>query len=136
MSPACEPWRMTSRSVPAWRRAEAIPRWPKRSSNALTWHCAVPLDAIQATVDEGQVTLTGAVTWAFQKAAAELAVQQLPGVKSVTNNIIVKPQASVEDVKATDRAGVPGQRGHRRAERPRGNPRRRRRPDGHRPFGK
>jgi osmotically-inducible protein OsmY len=60
----------------------------------------VPSDAIQASVAEGQVTLTGAVTWAFQKAAAEQAVQWLPGVKSVANNIVVKPQASVEDVKA------------------------------------
>jgi osmotically-inducible protein OsmY len=68
--------------------------------NSIARHCAVSPDAIQATVDEGRVALTGAVTWAFQKAAAERAVQQLPGVKSVTSDIIVKPQASVEDVKA------------------------------------
>ena len=68
--------------------------------NALRCHSAVPLDAIQASVTEGQVTLTGAVTWAFQKAAAEQAVQWLPGVKSVANLIVVKPQANVEDVKA------------------------------------
>jgi osmotically-inducible protein OsmY len=60
----------------------------------------LPLDAIQATIDAGRVVLTGAVTWASQRSAAELAVQQLPGVRSVTNEIIVKPQASVEDVKA------------------------------------
>ena len=68
--------------------------------NAIVVRCAVPQDAIQATVDDGQVVLNGAVTWVFQKAAAERAVQQLPGVKRVTNHIVVKPQASVEDVKA------------------------------------
>ena len=68
--------------------------------NALRWHSAVPFDAIQACLTEGRVTLTGAVTWAFQKAAAEHAVQWLPGITGVTNNIVVKPQASVEDVKA------------------------------------
>ena len=68
--------------------------------NSIVWHCAVPQDAIQATVDDGEVVLTGAVTWAFQKAEAERAVQQLTGVRSVTNHIVVKPQASVEDVKA------------------------------------
>jgi len=81
----------THRSDPAL--AEAV-------LNSLTWHCAVPQDAIQVTVHEGQVTLTGSVTWALQKAAAEQAVQWLPGVRGVTNHIVVKPQASVEDVKA------------------------------------
>jgi osmotically-inducible protein OsmY len=67
--------------------------------NAIVWRCAVPQEAIQATVDAGEVVLTGAVTWAFQKAAAERAVQHLPGVASVTNHIVVKPQASIEEVK-------------------------------------
>ena len=68
--------------------------------NSIVWHCAVPQDAIQATVEDGEVVLTGAVTWAFQKAATEQAVQQVPGVKRVVSHIVVKPQASVEDVKA------------------------------------
>jgi osmotically-inducible protein OsmY len=68
--------------------------------SALRRHSAVPPDAIQASVTGGQVTLTGTVTWALQKASAEQAVQWLPGVNGVTNNIVVKPQASVEDVKA------------------------------------
>jgi osmotically-inducible protein OsmY len=67
-------------------------------ADALGQRGDLPLDAIQATIDAGRVVLTGAVTWESQRAAAELAVQ-LPGVRSVTNEIIVKPQASVEDVK-------------------------------------
>jgi osmotically-inducible protein OsmY len=69
-------------------------------ADALKQRVDLPLDAIQATIGAGRVLLTGAVTWGSQRAAAELTVQQLPGVRSVTNEIIVKPQASVEDVKA------------------------------------
>jgi len=73
--------------------------------NALRFQSALPLDAIQATVTEGRVALSGAVTWEFQKTAAERAVQRLHGVKSVTNDIVVKPQANVDDVKSRiDRA--------------------------------
>jgi osmotically-inducible protein OsmY len=67
--------------------------------NSIVRHCAVPPEAIQATIDDGEVALTGAVTWAFQKTAVEQAVQQVPGVKRVISHIVVKPQASVEDVK-------------------------------------
>jgi osmotically-inducible protein OsmY len=81
----------TRRSDPAL--AEAV-------VNALSWHSALLVDAIQATVTEGRVGLTGEVTWDFQRTAAERAVRQLHGVKSVTNDIIVKSQASVEDVKS------------------------------------
>jgi osmotically-inducible protein OsmY len=69
-------------------------------ADALRRRADLPLDGIQATIDAGRVVLTGAVTWESQRAAAELAVQQLPGVRRITNEIIVKPQASVEDVKA------------------------------------
>ncbi|MEO8260599.1 MAG: BON domain-containing protein [Acidobacteriota bacterium] len=68
--------------------------------NSIVWRCPVPQEAIQATVDDGEVVLSGAVTWPFQKIAAERAVQQLSGVKGIANHIVVKPRADVEDVKA------------------------------------
>jgi osmotically-inducible protein OsmY len=67
--------------------------------NALNWDAAVPKDAVQATVDHGYVTLTGAVTWQFQRQAAEAAIRHLYGVKSVQNSIAVKPHISAGDVK-------------------------------------
>src|SRR6185295_4103836 len=33
--------------------------------NSIVRHCAVPPEAIQATIDDGEVVLTGAVTWPF-----------------------------------------------------------------------
>jgi osmotically-inducible protein OsmY len=69
-------------------------------ANALRWHSALTPEAVQATVDQGWVVLSGAVTWQFQKTAAERAVQELHGVKGVTNGIIVQPKACAGDVKA------------------------------------
>ena len=67
--------------------------------NALSWDAAVPKDAVQATVDHGHVTLTGSVTWHFQRQAAEAALRHLYGIKSVQNSITVKPPISAVDVK-------------------------------------
>jgi osmotically-inducible protein OsmY len=69
-------------------------------ANTLLWDSAVPLDAIQATVDDGWVTLTGTVFSQFQKAAAERAIRHLYGLKGVTNSIRIKPGINVTDVKA------------------------------------
>jgi len=68
--------------------------------NALKWDAAVPKDAVQATVEHGHVTLTGSMTWHFQRQAAEAALRHLYGIKSVVNSIFVKPPISAVDVKA------------------------------------
>ena len=45
------------------------------------------------------MTLTGQVTWNFQRNAAFDAVRYLAGVKGVTNDITVKPSVKAADVK-------------------------------------
>ena len=67
-------------------------------ANALGWHVWVPTD-VKATVQNGWVTLTGQVTWNFQRTSAFDAVRYLAGVKGVTNDITVKPSVKVADVK-------------------------------------
>ena len=57
---------------------------------ALGWHVWVP-SSVQATVEDGWVTLTGSVKWGFERDAAENAVRYLSGVKGVSNNIVLKP---------------------------------------------
>jgi osmotically-inducible protein OsmY len=69
-------------------------------ANALSWDCAVPRDTVKATVRDGWVTLTGDVTWQFQRMAAEAALRHLFGIKGVVNSITVKPHVRVADVKA------------------------------------
>ncbi|HET7233700.1 MAG TPA: BON domain-containing protein [Longimicrobium sp.] len=66
--------------------------------NALEWNTRVPIDAVTVTVGKGWVTLEGEVSWAYEKAAAQAAVEHLSGVRGVSNRIAVRQTASPEDV--------------------------------------
>ena len=66
--------------------------------NTLRWHVWVP-SHVQATVENGWVTLTGTVTWGFQRTSAEDSVRYQSGVKGVFNNIILKPSVQPTAVK-------------------------------------
>lgn len=70
-----------------------------RAFNVLSWDSVVPSDAIQVTVRDGLVTLTGKVHWYYQKSSAERDVRNLSGVRSVVNNIEVEPHAKADNVK-------------------------------------
>ncbi|TIP93613.1 MAG: BON domain-containing protein [Mesorhizobium sp.] len=71
----------------------------KRALHTISWNTVVPDGAVQVKVQNGWVTLTGKVEWQYQKAAAAAAIRYLAGVLGVYNQIEVKPQASVGDVK-------------------------------------
>ena len=66
--------------------------------SALKWHVWGP-GLIQATVENGWVTLTGVVTWEFQRSSAADAVKYLSGVKGVSNNITLNPSVQPTAVK-------------------------------------
>jgi osmotically-inducible protein OsmY len=67
--------------------------------SALKWDVEVPDNRIQALVDDGWVSLDGAVDWQFQRSAAEKAVRYLTGVKGVINRITVQqPKVSAYEV--------------------------------------
>jgi osmotically-inducible protein OsmY len=68
------------------------------SVERLAWNSAIPKDAVQVTVEQGWVTLTGDVPWHFQKAAAEGDVRCLLGVTGVTNNVAIAPPLEAESV--------------------------------------
>jgi osmotically-inducible protein OsmY len=55
----------------------------------LMWDAEVPSDAIDVTVKDGRVTLTGDVTFQFQSDAAYDDVSRLCGVAGVTNEMRV-----------------------------------------------
>ena len=54
---------------------------------------------VQATVQDGVVTLTGTVKWMQQKREAEKAVRQIRGVRSVLDQMTVAPRAVLTDVR-------------------------------------
>ena len=66
---------------------------------ALLWHVWVP-DHIQATVENGWVTLSGTVNWGYERTYAQEAVTYLSGVKGVSNTITLKP--SVQPIQVKD----------------------------------
>ena|SRR5450631_29581 len=70
-----------------------------KSSNDLQWHVSMCGTQVKPVVKEGWVTLSGKVTWGFQRTSAENAVRNLMGVKGVTNNITVASTIRAADVK-------------------------------------
>ena len=66
--------------------------------NALKWDVEVPDDLIKTKVENGWITLEGAVEFFFQKIAAERCVRFLNGVKGVTNLVSVKPSVATTKV--------------------------------------
>jgi osmotically-inducible protein OsmY len=71
----------------------------KRALSVLKWDTTIPQNAVQVTVQRGLVTLTGQVSWQYQKKAAEEAVRKLCGVTAVANNISLKPTVIASDIK-------------------------------------
>lgn len=67
-------------------------------AQTLRWHSLVP-DTVEAEVRNAVVTLRGEVEWSYQRTAAERAVRDVIGVRSVINLISVKPRVKASDVK-------------------------------------
>src|SRR5690348_16589661 len=67
------------------------------ANNALTLNVTVP-DGIEATAQDGNLTLTGTVKFGPQRSAAELAVAGLTGVRNVKDYIEVGYDADPVDV--------------------------------------
>jgi osmotically-inducible protein OsmY len=75
------------------------------AANQINWSSTtIPPKNIEVTVREGCLTLEGEVEWWSQKIAAENAVQHLPGVKTVSNLITIKPTLAPVDVKKVIKA--------------------------------
>lgn len=71
----------------------------KRAVDILGWDAMLPAGAIQVTVRDGWVTLTGSVNWYYEKRSAEDDVRKLSGLRGVINKIEIKPRVQAEDVK-------------------------------------
>ena len=67
------------------------------ANNALTLNITVP-DGVEATALDGNLTLTGTVTYNSERVAAELAVAGLTGVRNVSDDIDIAYNADPVDV--------------------------------------
>jgi osmotically-inducible protein OsmY len=67
------------------------------ANNALTLNIAVP-DGVEATAKNGNLTLTGTVSYGSERTAAEQAVIYLTGVRNVKDDIDISTDADPVDV--------------------------------------
>jgi osmotically-inducible protein OsmY len=68
-------------------------------AQALERNFIVPDTRIEITVKDGEIVLEGNVAWHYQSDAAESAVRDLAGVKSVLNRIVVSSTVPAPDVR-------------------------------------
>ncbi len=66
----------------------------------LGWNSNIPADAVKVKVEDGWITLTGALTWQFEKSAAEDEIRTLTGVVGVSNQIVLKPRLDASSVRS------------------------------------
>ncbi len=70
----------------------------KRAIAVLDANVLVPPKAVQVKVEQGWLTLSGEVRWDYQRTAAVADLKHLRGVTGISNNVVLKPQATVGDV--------------------------------------
>lgn len=69
------------------------------AEKVLSWNAAIPPESVKVKVENGGVTLSGALGWNFQRETAQKIVAQLIGVVEVNNQIEIKPHVSSVRVK-------------------------------------
>ena len=74
--------------------------------NVLQYTTYLPENSVKIKVEGGWVTLSGELTWEFQRQAAIGAVRYLMGVKGVNDQVVIKPTVSAPVVKADIEAAL------------------------------
>jgi osmotically-inducible protein OsmY len=65
----------------------------------LGWDVLIPKDALQVVVDDGWVTLIGAVEWNYQREAAVTKIRHLAGVTGLSNEVTIWPHLDAESIR-------------------------------------
>jgi len=78
----------------------------RTAENILQWVTYVPRESVKVSVENGWVTLTGELSWEYQKRAAERAVRHLMGVRGVSDQIAIKHAVFESDVQGDIKAAL------------------------------
>jgi len=78
----------------------------RAAENLLDWTSDAPKDRIKIMVEGGWVTLSGEVDWEYQRQFIARSIRHLMGVVGVSDQITIKPQASLESVKSGIKAAL------------------------------
>lgn len=71
----------------------------RAASDMLGWSVDVPTNTVRVSVRNRVITLSGTVTWDFQREAAARAVSYIRGITGVSNNIALNENPSVSVIK-------------------------------------
>jgi osmotically-inducible protein OsmY len=73
---------------------------------ALRLNSLVPDGKVKVEVENGWITLTGQVDWAYQFASAEQCLRPLAGVRGIDNHVAIKPRVQGKDIAAQIKAAL------------------------------
>jgi len=76
------------------------------ASYMLSWSVDVPSNAVTVDIRDRTLTLSGAVTWDFQREAAMRAVSYIRGISGVTNKIAIVEHPTVSVMKDAVEAAI------------------------------
>ena len=76
------------------------------ANQVLDWTVDVPADTVKVGVHDHKITLSGTVTWQYQREAAARAVMYLKGVTAITNTIALTATTPTSEVKKEIEAAV------------------------------
>jgi osmotically-inducible protein OsmY len=76
------------------------------AQNVLEWSSFLPKNSIKVRSESGWVTLSGEVSWNYQRRAATNAVRFLMGVKGITDHIAIRPKPALSSIKAEIEAAL------------------------------
>ena len=76
------------------------------ATQMLRWAVDVPADTVKAGVRDHMITLSGTVTWQYQREAAARAVMYIKGVTGVSNSILLTATAPPPGMKAAIEAAI------------------------------
>ncbi len=68
-------------------------------TDSLKWHSAIQEEKVKVKVENAWVTIDGEVDWEFQRDAIRSTIENLTGVRGVSNLITIKPVITVNDIK-------------------------------------
>jgi len=77
----------------------------RSAENVLEWTSYLP-SSVKVKAEKGWITLSGEVEWDYQRKGASDAIRHLMGVTGVSDEIAIKPRASVSAVKADIEAAL------------------------------
>jgi len=78
----------------------------RAAGSLLEWAVDVPANAVQAGVRDHKITLSGSVTWEYQRDAAARAVMYIKGVTGIDNKISLNQPAPAAGTKAAVEAAM------------------------------